>query len=86
MLYSACKQYLLAKLKGTGLKSNPYTTQKALTKSLESHVGAVLFYSETYSRNGSKKTIYRPGGSETQTEEGLRPHPVLYCDHRRLHR
>ena len=32
MLYSACKQYLLAKLKGTGLKSNPYTTQKALTK------------------------------------------------------
>ena len=64
MLYSACKQYLLAKLKGTGLKSNPYTTQKALTKSLESHVGAVLFYSETYSRNGSKKRFIGQEGAK----------------------
>ena len=64
MLYSACKQYLLAKLKGTGLKSNPYTTQKALTQSLESHVGAVLFYSETYSRNGSKKRFIGQEGAK----------------------
>ena len=87
MLYSACKQYLLAKLKGTGLKSNPYTTQKALTKSLESHVGAVLFYSETYSRNGSKKRFIGQEGAKHKrrkvfdrtlsfTNRGVKPLPL----------
>ena len=41
-----------------GGKSKPYTTQKALEKSQESHIGAVLFESETLLRNGSK-TRYR---------------------------
>lgn len=56
MLYSNAKQYLLDKLKAAGLKSNPYTTQKALEKSQESHVGAVLFDNEELARNGSKRT------------------------------
>lgn len=55
MLYSNAKQYLLDKLKAAGLKSNPYTTQKALEKSQESHVGAVLFDNEELARNGSKR-------------------------------
>lgn len=54
MLYGESKQYLLDKLIGAGLKSKPYTTLKALEKSQESHVGAVLFDSETILRNGSK--------------------------------
>ena len=54
MLYAQSKQYLLGKLVGAGLKSKPHTTLKALEKSQESHVGAVLFDSETLSRNGSK--------------------------------
>lgn len=54
MLYGESKQYLLDKLVGAGLKSKPYTTLKALEKSQESHVGAVLFDSETILRNGSK--------------------------------
>jgi hypothetical protein len=58
MLYGESKQYLIDKLKSAGLKSNPYTTEKALEKSQESHVGAVLFNSETIDRNGSK-TRYR---------------------------
>ena len=44
MLYGDSKQYLLDKLKAAGLKSKPFTTQKTLEKSQESHVGAVLFH------------------------------------------
>lgn len=58
MLYSESKKYLLEKLVAAGLKSKPYTTEKTLEKSQESHIGAVLFESETISRNGSK-THYR---------------------------
>ena len=54
MLYADSKKYLLEKLKLAGLKTKPYTTLKALEKSQESHIGAVLFESETILRNGSK--------------------------------
>jgi hypothetical protein len=57
-MYAESKQYLLQKLKGAGLKSNPHTSDKTLEKSLESHVGAVLFESETILRNGSK-TLFK---------------------------
>ena len=43
------------KLKAAGIKSKPFTTEKALEKSQESHIGAVLFERETFTRNGSKK-------------------------------
>lgn len=55
MLYGESKQYLIGKLKEAGVKSVPYTTEKALLKSQESHVAAVLFESESILRNGSKK-------------------------------
>lgn len=58
MLYTDAKQYLLGKLVDAGLKSKPYTTQKALEKSMESHIGAVLFDKEDVTRNGSKR-IFR---------------------------
>ena len=58
MLYAESKQYLLDKLRAAGLKSRPYTTQKALEKSQESHIGAVIFDQEAISRNGSK-TYYK---------------------------
>ena len=54
MLYAQSKQYLIDKLREAGIKSKPYTTEKSLAKSQESHVGAVLFESESISRNGSK--------------------------------
>lgn len=53
-MFTECKQYLLDKLKAAGLKTNPYTSEKALEKSQESHIGAVLFESEAILRNGSK--------------------------------
>ena len=54
MLYGESKKYLLEKLVAAGLKSKPYTTEKALEKSQESHVGAVLFDEETILPNASK--------------------------------
>lgn len=53
-MYAQAKQYLVEKLKEAGLKSKPHTTQKALERSQESHVGAVLFENESFARNGSK--------------------------------
>lgn len=53
-MYTETKNYLLERLKASGLKSNPYTSQKALEKSQESHIGAVLFERETLERDGSK--------------------------------
>ena len=58
MLYTQAKAYLVEKLKEAGLKTKPYTTMKSLSRSLESHVGAVLPGTEMIARNGSK-TIYQ---------------------------
>lgn len=76
MLYTESKQYLIDKLKAAGIKSKPFTTEKALEKSQESHIGAVLFERETFTRNGSKKRY----GS---TPKGLAP---LWCCEKRVFR
>ena len=64
MLYGQSKQYLLEKLTESGLKSRPYTALKALQKSQESHIGAVLFEREAYARNGSKKRFRDEEGAK----------------------
>ena len=64
MLYGQSKRYLLEKLTAAGLKSRPYTTLKALQKSQESHVGAVLFEREAYARNNSKKRFRDEEGAK----------------------
>lgn len=58
MLYTQAKAYLVEKLKEAGLKTKPHTTMKSLSRSMESHVGAVLSGTEAIARNGSK-TIYK---------------------------
>lgn len=58
MLYTEAKAYLIQKLKDAGLNTKPHTTMKSLSRTMESHVGAVLPGTETLTRNGSK-TIYR---------------------------
>lgn len=57
-MFQQCKEYLLVKLKEAGLKTQPYTSLKKLRASQESHIGAVLFDEESFTRNGSK-TIYK---------------------------
>lgn len=64
MLYTQAKQYLLDKLREAGLRSRPYTTQKSLEKSQESHIGAVLFDREAYARNGSKRRFTNEKGEK----------------------
>ena len=71
MLYKQSKEYLLEKLKEAGLKSKPYTTQKGLEKSQESHIGAVLFESETLLRNGSKTRYRDQEGAQKKRRKGI---------------
>lgn len=71
MLYTQAKQYLLRKLKEAGLRSNPYTTVKGLKKTMESHVGAVLFEQETYARNGSKRQFKDQEGARHKRRKVL---------------
>ena len=51
------KDYLIAKLKESGIKSQVYTTMKKLKQANESHLGAVLRNGETLARSGSKRNF-----------------------------
>lgn len=86
MLYTESKQYLIDKLKAAGIKSKPFTTEKALEKSQESHIGAVLFERETFTRNGSKKRYRDEEGTLAQKAEDHGTDDHVRRDHRRLHR
>lgn len=65
MLFSACKVYLMQKLKEAGIKSTIYTSEKAMERCQESHMGAVLFESESDSRNAAKKFYGDKEGERT---------------------
>ncbi|MFR9191241.1 MAG: hypothetical protein ACLVL7_14270 [Anaerotruncus massiliensis (ex Togo et al. 2019)] len=65
-MYAQSKEYLLEKIRACGLKSNPYTTEKALEKSQESHIGAVLFESETLAETAPKHAL------ETKSERSTK--------------
>ena len=60
-MFTECKSYLVEHLKAAGIKSNPFTSMAALSKSMESHIGAVLFEKETLLRNGSKTQFIEDG-------------------------
>lgn len=53
-MFTECKEYLALKLKEAGVKTQPYTSLKKLRTTQESHLGAILFDEELFSRNGSK--------------------------------
>lgn len=57
-MIGVCKEYLIQKLKDAGIKSKIHTSMKTLTRSNESHVGAVIFEEDKLVRSGSK-TIYK---------------------------
>lgn len=48
------KNYLIAKLKESGIKSQVYTNMKKLKQANEPHLGAVLRSGESFERSGSK--------------------------------
>ena len=76
MLYTESKQYLIDKLKAAGIKSKPFTTEKALEKSQESHIGAVWFQKEIQRRRGN--------AAQKAEDHGTGDH--VRRDHRRLYR
>jgi len=65
-MYSQAQAYLVLKLKEAGLKTKPHTTKKSIERSPESHVGAVLFGSETFLRNGSKTYFKDQAGAKNK--------------------
>ena len=82
MLYTESKQYLIDKLKAAGIKSKPFTTEKALEKSQESHIGAVLFdHPKRF-----QKEIQRRRGNAAQKAEDHGTGDHVRRDHRRLYR
>lgn len=59
-----CKEYLIQKLKDAGIKSKVHTSMKTLEKSNESHIGAVLFEGDNFTRSGSKTVYIDQGGDK----------------------
>lgn len=59
-----CKDYLCQKLQDAGIKSKIYTSMKRLKASQESHIGAVMFEGDNFSRSGSKKIYVDDGGDK----------------------
>lgn len=53
-MFADCRNYLLDKMKAVGYPS-PFTSLKKLGLCKDSHVGAVLFETDEFARNGSKK-------------------------------
>ena len=54
-MFVQCQQFLKDALKEAGIHTPPITSLKKLTLYTDSHVGAILFDSETLNRSGSKR-------------------------------
>lgn len=61
-MISECKQFLIEELKKAGIKSQIHVAEKTLKISSESHIGAVLFQGDNFTRNGSKRQIETESG------------------------
>lgn len=62
-MVSICRDHLKNTLKNSGIKSKVFISEKALKRTSEKHVGAVLFEKEEFRRNGSKK-VYEIDGKK----------------------
>ncbi|ADY56893.1 hypothetical protein Sgly_2614 [Syntrophobotulus glycolicus DSM 8271] len=63
-MFTECREHLIEKLKGAGIRSKPYTSMKKLRASQEAHIGAVLFEEETFDRSGAKKLYSDQTGAQ----------------------
>lgn len=63
-----CRDYLIQKLKESGIKTNIHTAMKTLKNSSESHVGAVLFQDESLKRLDEKTIIIKGGKRKRATK------------------
>lgn len=60
------KDFLIEKLKQSGIKSKVYTSMKDLKLANATHLGAVLRHGETYTRSGSKRTYKEQDGTRNR--------------------
>lgn len=65
-MFLQCRDYLLSKLKAAGFKTRPITTRKELERAGESHLCAVLFESDEFLRNGSKRICIDKTGASVK--------------------
>lgn len=63
-MFTQCKQYLVDTLKNAGIQSGIITSFKLLSTTQESHIGAVIFESETLSKSGTKTIFTDVGGDK----------------------
>ncbi|TCL43219.1 SON protein [Harryflintia acetispora] len=63
-MFLQCRQYLIDKLTEAGVRPPVVTSQKRLRTSQDSHIGAVLFESETYARSGQKRRYQTESGDQ----------------------
>lgn len=65
-MFLYCRQYLVDKVKEAGIKTTVHTSRKKLELTNESHVGAVLFIDDGFSRNGSKTIFENSEGGKVK--------------------
>lgn len=62
-MFVVCKEYLIEKLVEAGIKTAIITNEKTLKLTAESHLGAVLVDTDTFSKNGSKTVFVDEWGN-----------------------
>ena len=62
-MYAKCREYLIDRLRASGIQMEPITSLKKLQLYRNSHVGAVLFDEETLERDGSRRVFKDTDGN-----------------------
>lgn len=63
-----CRNYLISKLKESGIKTNIHVAMKTLKNSSESHIGAVLFQDEQIKHSDEKVIVIQEGKRQKATK------------------
>lgn len=67
-----CKEYLINKLKESGIKNKPFTTMKELKQFQDSHVGAVLFEKDEFEKEMRKAIFTDENGIKHKKRKTLK--------------
>lgn len=68
-MFAECRNYLMNKLKDSGIHMEPVTSMKALRLYGDSHLAAVLFEEESINRCGSKSIYKDQTGASKQRKK-----------------
>lgn len=68
-MFIECRKYFMDLLETAGVKRKPFTSQKQMKMSNESHLGAVLFEEESLEKDGSKKIYQSPDAKKKRRKK-----------------